>query len=355
MNINIETNQIMNHLVLKTNKSIKKNDNDTKICKHDFFSINEYSICDKITKIPFYFNFYNIIVDTDFMKFGELNEKVFESDDEDDENDDILVFEYNGNDNYVTFNNFLFGFNTPKQFIFNVLETYSFLLNSLIKLNDNSICFFNLSYENIVFDIMNHSDKPLLNNFTNSLLISELNETYITNIIKNTTDYTNKPIEIHILFYLIHNNLYTLSYTFIEEITDIFIKNLSVLSLFSQRYKNEFKKECVNSLKKYINKNKSDIINDIIRNYNTWDNYSLSVIYLHIIGNILRNFSLKSSFISKLTIELSKNICPESSKRETLKETAIKYDSLFSEFIDWRFINLIPVEKLNILYKVISI
>jgi hypothetical protein len=350
MNINIETSQINNHLVLKTNKSVKEIVYEAKICKQDFFSINEYNICYSITKIPFYLNFYNIIVDTDFIVLDEETELENDGDKE-----EALVFEYKSNEMFLTLNDFLFDFNTPKQFIFNVLETYSFLLNSLIQLNDNNICFFNLSYENIVFDIFNHNDNPLLQNFGNSLDISELNETYITNIIEHTTDFTNKPIEIHILFYLIYNNLNTLSYAFIEEITDIFMKNISVLSLFSQSYKNEFKKECINSLQKYINKNKSDIINDILENYTTWDNYSLSILYLHIIGNVLRIFSLKGTFISKLTIQLAKNICPEPSKRESLSETKIKYEELFSEFIDWRFINSIPIEKLNILYKVLSI
>lgn len=350
MNINIKTSQINNQLVLKHSKPSKKINSETKICKHDFFSINEYVICDKITKIQFYFNYYNIIVDADFVDFGQLDEKVFETNDQ-----QSLVFEYNSNEMFVTLSDFLFSFNTPKQFILNVLETYSFLLNSLIKLNDNNICFFNLSYENIIFDITNNSDKPLLNNFTNSLDISNLDDTYITNIILNTDDYTNKPIEIHVLFYLIYNDLNTLSYSLIDEITDIFMKKLSVLSLFSQNYKSEFKNECVNSLKKYINKSKDDIINDILDNYNTWDNYSLSIIYLHIIGNVLRVFSLKGSFISKLTIELSKNISPDPSKRENLKDSLLKYENLFNEFIDWRFINSIPVEKLNILYKIISI
>lgn len=354
MNINIETIKLNTQLVLKTNRPCKNLNTDTKICKRDFFSLNEYTICNKLKKIPFYFNYYNIIVDTDFIEFGQLNETVFQSDD-DNNYEQLLVFEYNINEKYITLNDFLFGCITPKQFILYVLETYSFLLNSLIKLHDINICFFNLSYENIVFEKYNHSDKPLLQNFTTSLNISHLNESYITNIITNTTNYTNKPLEIHVLFYLINNNLNTLSYSFIEEITDIFMENLSVLSLFSQSYKDEYKKACITTLKKYINKAKSDIINDILETYSTWDNYSLSIIFLHIIGNILRVFSLKETFTTKFIIELSKNIDPEPSKREGLKDTMFKYEELFNKCIDWRYINLIPCEKLNILYKVISI
>ena len=352
MNINIETIKLNNQLVLKRNTS-KNLNTDTKICKRDFFSLNEYTICNKLTQIPFYFNYYNIIVDTDFIEFGQLNETVFQTGT--DNYEQILVFEYNSNEKYITLNDFLFGCVTPKQFILHVLETYSFLLNSLIKLNDINICFFNLTYENIVFDKFNHSDKPLLQNFTTSLYISHLNESYITNIITNTTNYTNKPLEIHVLFYLINNNLNTLSYSFIEEITDIFMENLSVLTLFSQSYREKYKEGCITTLKKYINKPKSDIIDDILETHSTWDNYSLSIIYLHIIGNILRVFSLNETFISKFIIELSKNIDPEPSKREGLKDTMFKYEELFNKCIDWRYINLIPGEKLNILYKVISI
>jgi hypothetical protein len=351
MNVCIEINRIQS---IKPKKTKVNSKNKTKICLYNFFSINESNICDKIRNLPYYFNYYRILIDYDFIQIGQLGEKVLEKLENIHITDEkVLLFQYKNDDKCIKFNDFLFNLNTPKSFIFHVLESYSYLLHSLIKLNDNNVCFFNLSSENIVFD-NDCGEKPILKNFNKSLQLSKLNETYITNIIKKTTDFCNKPLEVHVLFYLIENNLNTISYSFIEEITEVFVKNLSILTLFSQNYKDNYKTNCINSLKKYINKSKSSIINDILEYYDTWDSYSLSVIYLHIFGNISRIFSLKGSLISKLSIELSKNINPEPSKREKLSESLQKYEELIKQFTDWSYISSIKQEKLEVLHKILS-
>ena len=233
------------------------------------------------------------------------------------------------------------------------MESFQYLLKSLIKLNNNNICFFNLSPKNIVFN-NDCGKKPILINFQNSLHLLKIDEQYIVNIIKKSNDYTYKPLEVHVLFYLIHNDLSTVSYTFIEEISEVYVKNLHILNMFSQTYKSEFKTLCINSLKRYINKTKSEIIDDILERNSTWDIYSISIIYLHIIGNISRVFSLKGTFFNKLTIYLMKNINPDSLKRESLIKTLENYDKLYDEFTDWNFIKNIPIEKMDKLFKVLS-
>jgi hypothetical protein len=350
MNVCIEINEI----AIKHKKHQVNTKNKTKICLYNFFSINESNICDIIRNLPYYFNYFRILIDYDFIQIGQLGEKVLEKLENVHITDEkVLLFQYKNDEKCIKFNDFLFNLTTPKILIFHVLESYSYLLHSLIKLNDNNVCFFNLSSKNIVFDI-ECGEKPILKNFNKSLQLSKLNEKYIANIIQKTTDFSNKPLEVHVLFYLIENNLNTISYSFIEEICEEFVKNLSILSLFSQSYKDNYKTNCINFLKKYINKSKSSIINDILEYYNTWDSYSLSVIYLHIFGNISRVFSLKGSLISKLSIELSKNINPEPSKREKLSETLKKYEELIKQFTDWSYITSIKQEKLEVLHKILS-
>ena len=236
-----------------------------------------------------------------------------------------------------------------KQFVFNILNTYSFLLNSLIKLNENGICFFDLSTENIAFSTYS---SPFLNSFKNSLIISDLNTSYIANIVKNIDDYTYKPLEVHVLFYLIVNNEETMSLSFIEAISNNYVKNMDVLTLFSQNYKNSYETSCVETLKKYINKPKLAIIADILNYSKYWDNYSLSILYLHIIGNISKCFSLKGTFMNKFTLLLIQNIHPNPLKRETLKETIEKYDKLFDNS-DWTFINDFSNEKMKKLFDLL--
>jgi hypothetical protein len=104
-------------------------------------------------------------------------------------------------------------------------------------------------------------------------------------------------------------------------------------------------------LKKYINKPKNEIIIEILQYSHTWDNYELSILYLHIIGNLQRVFSLKDTLINKLTCILSKNIGPDPLKRDTLTKSIEKYNNLFYEFTDWSYINSIPKEKMEKLYE----
>ena len=352
INIGLIINQITNNRK-KVNNIDDNDETQTKITVYDFFSINEIKISEIIEEIPYYRNYYDILTDYDFIDIGKIGEKIIENVDLDSKNKDkkYVVFNYN-DEKRIGFSDFLFKLpnnNNNKQFVFNILNTYSFLLNSLIKLNENGVCFFELSTENIVFSPYS---RPFLKSFKNSLIVSDLNTSYIQNIIKNIGNYTYKPLEVHVLFYLIVNNEETMSLSFIEAICNNYVKNMDVLSLFSQNYKESFEKSCVETLKKYINRPKSAIISDILNYSKYWDNYSLSILYLHIIGNISKFFSLKGTFMNKFTLLLIQNIHPNPLKRETLKETSENYDKLFDNS-DWGFINDFSSEKMKKLFHLL--
>jgi hypothetical protein len=226
-------------------------------------------------------------------------------------------------------------------------------LKSLIGLNKKNICFFNLSPQNIVFNL-DCGEKPILQNFQLSLNISNLNESYITNIINKIEDYTYKPLEIHVLFYLIRNDLHTISYSLIEEISEIFIKNLSILNFFSEKYKESYKITCISVLKKYVNIPKNEIIDDILENIDKWDVFSLSVLYLHIFHNISRVFSLKQTFINKFILELSKNIHPDPLLRSSLENLLESFDKLFTNENDWSYINRLSSNMMTTLFDILD-
>ena len=161
-----------------------------------------------------------------------------------------------------------------------------------------------------------------------SLRLNKLDYKYISNFLTKITNFTYQSFEINLLFYFVNNNLITISYSFIEEFCENYIKNLTFLELFSENYKKIYKEQCIETLKKYINKPKNDIITDILEKNDKWDVYSISLIYLHIFGCISRVFSLKGTFISKITLELSKNLHPDSNKRMTLERTMEVFNEL---------------------------
>lgn len=347
MTTNIDVTLINNQMTNKKKEFNKNVENGAKIVLYDFFSVNEINISKKIKNIPYNANYFDIIIDYDFIDISKIDENLIENIDLN-ENKKYIFFHYN-NEVRVDFQEFLFNLSNIKHFISSLLDSYTNLLHSLIKLNDENICFFELNTDNIVFS---NNNTLILKNFKNSLLISNLNESYIKNIIKNIDNYTYKPLEIHVLFYLIINNEETLSLSFIEKICSNYVKNMDILLLFSQKYIETYEKTCIETLKKYINKPKSVIIADILEYHKYLDNYSLSILYLHIIGNITRFFSLKGTFLNKFTMLLTKNIHPNPLKRETLEETFENYNKLFdeSEKDDWSFVNDVSNKKLKNLY-----
>jgi hypothetical protein len=357
MNSNIDISNIEKHFFVNLKHNGKNNNIKkyrTKIVDLSFYSKNEAIICDKIKNIPYYSNNFMIIEDYDFINISQLNGNLIEKLNINTSQNEkkYLIFKYKS-ENLVTFNDFLFHLLDHKQVIFHTIDSFSYILRNLQLLNDINVCFFNLSPQNIVFNF-DCGEKPQLQNFQQSLQINALNEKYITNIIKNVSDFTHKPLEVHLLFYLIQNDMSTISYSFIEEICIIFVDKLSILSLFSEKYKDSYKQSCLESLKKYINMPKSNIISDILNQSQKWDVYSLSILYLHIFGNISRFFSLKSTFLNKITLELSKNIHPDPYKRSTLQNLLEKYEKIFKEENDWSFVNKIKYNNIKKLFDVLG-
>jgi hypothetical protein len=354
MSTNIEIININKHFFLNSEKNVDneiKKKYKTKMINYCFYSINEANISDILKEIRYYSNYYAVIEDYDFININQLSDNVIEKLNLAYETK-YLLFNYK-NDNLIEFNDFLFNIDNPKLFILNTIESFSYILTSLIKLHDNNICFFNLSPQNIVFNL-DCGEKPIIQNFQLSLQVSKLNELYITNIIKKVDDYTHKPLEVHILFYMIRNDISTISYSFIEEICEVYIKNLTILTVFSEKYNENYKLSCIEYLKKYINKSKTYIILDILKNNDKWDVYSLSLLYLHIFGNMSRVFSLKQHFIIKIIKELVKNIHPDPSKRSTIQVLFENFNKYFDEENDWSFVNKLSSKSMPILFDILG-
>ena len=328
---------------------------------HDFCFLNEVQISEQIKRVlPNYANYFDVL--TDYSNINESSNPAFLEDEDDekyeysDEEDEEIVIStekhvlVNYNNEYrINFYSFIFNLPTPKILIFHIIDSYSYLIRSLLMLKENNICFFNITGEKIVYNA--RTLKPLLHDFEHSIDTKSLNSDYLCKIVDKIEDFSNMPLEIHVIFYLIKNNESSLSYSIITEICDNFVENMSVLSIFSQKYQDNFKLSCIETLKKYINVSKIDIINDILTFSETWDNYGISMLFLEIVGNITKVFSLTNNFLTKFSILLSKNINPVPSKREELSETFNKYERLFIEYPDWSFVNSISDEKMELLME----
>jgi hypothetical protein len=100
-----------------------------------------------------------------------------------------------------------------------------------------------------------------------------------------------------------------------------------------------------------MNMPKNEIILDILNYHTTWDIYGISILYIHVFTSISKVFSLTQTFINKITLELSKNIHPDPSKRSSLFGLQEEYNKLFNFQKDWSFIKELDTSKMDELWE----
>lgn len=300
----------------------------TIIVKHDDQIVNETNIAEQISQIPYYSLFFSILEDYNLLNITQTDNK-----------EKYYLFKY-ANKYCVPMMEYLYSITNIKQLLFISIHSFSYLLHSLSLLHNNNICFLNISPENIVYQTKS-GEKPLLNNFRFSIILDNINIKTFMTCLNGLNNFTYQPLEIYILYYLIKHNMNTISYSFIEEFCETFISNLHILKLeiFTEKYKQSYKEQCIYIIKKYVNKPKNEIIQNIWSKRQKWDIYGISVIYIQIFYSICHTFSLKQTFLNEIVFKLSLNLHPDSNCRMTLERTIQTFNELFDKQRDWNFVN----------------
>ena len=318
-----------------------------KIVSYSPYLVNEVNICHKIIQIPYYSNYFSVLEHYEKLNISQFHEDII------DELPDIYknqyyLLQYDDKESH-DLTDLLYNSKSIKKLIHDMICSFQHILQSLIVLNDNELCYFHISPENFLF-LKNYREKPVLSRFSLSLQINQLDFYYISNMLSKIDNFTYLPPELHLLFYFMKQDIQTVSYSFIEEFSENFLENLPILRLFSGEYQTAYKHHCINSLKPYMNASKEQIISDILERNNKWDVYGISVLFLQIFGCIFRVFSLKGTFIGEIVKSLSRNLHPDSSKRLTLRETLNMFHKCLDSQTDWDFINNMDNHRLPQLF-----
>ena len=355
MDVNLLTKNFFichgNNYATNSTQKLNKNDTKYKLKRKNNEVTNEIQISVELNKIPCHLTKYESIIDVRSLTNSNKVPDLFNEDP-----NNYLLIKYNS----ISSSNVLYlkDYLQEEKHKWNVrviisrsLESYKSILTSLLELSNNGITFFDLTpYDNIIFV----GDKPILRRFENSILHNQIqkqihkqiSDAYIVNLIKNITSFTHKPLEVHLLFYLIINNKNTLDVELSEVVVTHFLENMNTLTLFSQGIQSKYRAECKAFVDSYIGKETSYIVNDVIKYYYTWDNYAMSVIYLHIFGTMLRTLSLSKTFIHDLVSLLYNNISAFPDKRKTIKDTIDIYYRLFYKYDNWGFVDDISEETI---------
>ena len=139
--------------------------------------------------------------------------------------------------------------------------------------------------------------------------------------------------EIHVINFLVNevdSDNYIITKEVFKEIADSIVDNNKAMALFSSSFIEKYKKKCMYYGSSIIGKDKATILRHLLRKecYQTWDNYSLSCIFLNFIQHAFKNEFPDSDFLIKFSQILCVNISPDPEDRFTIEQTIKHTNSL---------------------------
>jgi len=214
-------------------------------------------------------------------------------------------------------------------------SSYSHLLKSLQLLEKIEICHFDIKAQNIVYDT--EKSLPIIIDFGLSINFNKLNMKELqNNFYMYVPEYYLWPIEVHLISHILHRNSEIVE-TDMRNLARVYTANNIILQAFSPNFKKNFEEECYYELSKYIGKDSDAVIKRILKYWNTWDNYALSVLYIKLLYLLARNDIgvIKNDFISFFIELCLQNIHPNPKKRLSIQSTLKSFNLfLYNEQID---------------------
>ena len=371
------------------NKNNNKNNRELFVTK-DVFVENEIYISSQIKQMINYYKYFYIINKVEKINYMSIeNKNVYENANDDDDNENINNSEYELNIKYrkkinsndvlikyinvpiINFKDYLKQNHSNKRFLFHaIINTYDRLLKSINMLNENNIFYNYLNAYNILINTSN--DLPLLSNFSFSISIDKNNNKNNNNKNNNNKNnnknddiynyfkkiifhydptYTSRPIELHVVSFMVHYNKSSLSHSNINEIINDLINNNTILDNFSENIKQKYYNDGLIYLNTFLNKSIHEVIDAILIYFKTWDNHSLSIVYLEMFINIYKSLKANKSvddikfiyFTNNFMKLLLKNISFNPAYRFTLRKTKHDYNILLNNMSQKEYKDIITI------------
>lgn len=217
-----------------------------------------------------------------------------------------------------------------------LIFSYNHLLTSISKLIQSNILHFDLKGTNILFDY--DTKLPLLIDFGLSAIIpdDEISDEQMKEIFYIFgADYYVWPLEVHYIAYLINENSDPDDDDLISIVDEYVDNNKGLTKNFSENFLKKFKDKCLYQLEFYNSMETYKERKEYIMTYwNTFDNYSLSIMYLKFIYFININGYNKNKFISHFAELLLQNIDPDPENRNSIVDTIQTFNGFLTQDIN---------------------
>jgi hypothetical protein len=309
---NLDNND--NH-VISRNKYLQKIIKNSKIVENEIKNIN--IIQNEILNFKSYF--YIPIFITKININNENNLIIKNS------NDWLFKFE---NKELLYYKIYLKTLKSSRKYIFMLIDNYKYLLETINKLSNCGIVHGNISFDTVLID----NNKALLVDFRHSFYVknNSFDQIEFVKYICSLNNKTAKPIELMLLEYLIKNNLQTLSkYNISSIIEDYYSKYFSLIQFFEENIIDNYLEQAKLYYEQYANKSFVELYKIFFSDYfYTWDIYSLSIMYLHILKDLHKHIKIYNKFVLQFIKLLVQSIHPNPKKRFFIENLIEKFDNI---------------------------
>ena len=303
----------------------------TKLQRENFNAKNEISIGDIIMTIPDYQDYFLPVIDSCLVNIRNINPKNITDCQVIDKGKNLplilMTIPYIKNYEFLK----LFTLKAKlgnKQLIQTIFYTYTYILSSIQYLLDKKLVHLDIKSENILFNLKTKT--PLLIDFGISINMSNglPRDKWDKYFYIYAPQYYVWPLEVHVINFLLHESS-KLTQSDASDIAMLYTKTNKALNIFSNDFREKYRKLCEICLQSYIDKDRDEVIKEILKSYNTWDNYSLSILYLKTFSYIFENGFSQNNILIRFSQLLLLNISPDISIRLSINNTKKLFKRIF--------------------------
>ena len=217
------------------------------------------------------------------------------------------------------------------KYLYSIIHGYSYLLFSLYMLNKYGIIHYDIKGENIMYN--KALDIPIVIDFGLSIIKKDIEpafndpdyiKRFSTYFYTSAPDYSLWCLDAHYLCFIINHPNSNVKNE-IQNMVNLYMQNNKSFRYLSDEMYDIFKNLSIKQLHKYANMGTKESIKYILSYCDTWDNYSLSIMFMRILNTLKVE---NSKFLQAFQMLLEINIHPEPKERLSLSKThdkIIKY------------------------------